>query len=566
MNDITLALRSVISATGNDTNISRYDARDKLNTSTLNKMLGMIGLVSTNITVDPTSPSFVNTGANIGCTDYRAINLDNGACPSAYIRDVTNRGSSHDHTNMGILVIKTPSTNFDRVDESDFGYTVTIPSATLTMHVQHKVKAMFINKNSHPAIVIYTNSYNSKFETRLVRYLLEVLPMITTFADELHFSYRSGCFTPTDIARDAVEIFDKVNEHGTWSQTSIEAVLEQYTQTRYSDALVNKEKYANKARLDTMLTYLDENAGSYVTSAIKELEIAIADLETVRLKELYTTLHNKQKELVLLQNVDPASIKDIADMFPSVQVLNVSRMDVSMNIVLKIITPLVHFVADDLKAIKKGGRVSEYNELSDALKALLDAIFIDKTIRLTIEQDITFVDLFTDNVRPTKYNERITATKGIPNPHHQRYNCWGDYGIPITKALKQLDIYGAVMLVKNAVAGINLLDAPVFREFIKYIRELRVPCLTVIETNETITISEYCKRYELQKTEALKKEQEAAAMKMAEPVVEETPITTTDIPQTPTDTVDVQPQPATTRRRRTAATTDTEPTVLPVIG
>ena len=97
---------------------------------------------------------------------------------------------------------------------------------------------------------------------------------------------------------------------------------------------------------------------------------------------------------------------------------------------------------------------------------------------------------------PTDISEHSAQLKGIPNPHHKYYNCWGDNEPEIQCALadRKLDIAYAQII--TAMVGINISDTAVMSKFVE--NELytyrNVKCLRVKDTGEIITITEYKQR------------------------------------------------------------------------
>ena len=91
----------------------------------------------------------------------------------------------------------------------------------------------------------------------------------------------------------------------------------------------------------------------------------------------------------------------------------------------------------------------------------------------------------------------VRDLKGMFNPHHYYYNCWGDNQSLITRALSEHDYITAILQAFAAIAGINVTDTAVITQFVeREIPEFRnTPCIKVNTTNELITFTEYSRRF-----------------------------------------------------------------------
>lgn len=89
--------------------------------------------------------------------------------------------------------------------------------------------------------------------------------------------------------------------------------------------------------------------------------------------------------------------------------------------------------------------------------------------------------------------------KGIPNPHHKYYNCWGDNQSNIVRALVDKDYITAITTAFAATSGLNISDTAVMEKFVNDELPYRysdTPCLKNTATGELITINTYKRRFE----------------------------------------------------------------------
>lgn len=140
---------------------------------------------------------------------------------------------------------------------------------------------------------------------------------------------------------------------------------------------------------------------------------------------------------------------------------------------------------------------SRFENLSNWQKLMLDEIFKDRTVKLLIEQKFWFdtrrcePKYWTNDYNASVYGE---GTKGIRNPHINRYDCWGGHGQYIRDALSRADYVTAYSQAVACISGLTLSDSPVMSEFLNYIKDKSLydkPCLYLVETGTYISINQY---------------------------------------------------------------------------
>lgn len=229
----------------------------------------------------------------------------------------------------------------------------------------------------------------------------------------------------------------------------------------------------------------------------KENEIESYERE---LYNLYSQLREHQKELAYLlyteAGKDASGFTDIvlAD-YDSITKLRVE----DNNIYFVIKQPLLFFNDPDWNSLREE-TLRNYR----SRKYIIDAIFTRKATVL-FEQGVR-IKLGSCSVE--RWGHNLEYRCGIPNPHIEGWNCWGDNRSKIEYALRMANYDIAYTQIKSAFAGINLTDTPVLRRFCEYMEEgySGVKCITDMETGIVMEIEEAEKYYE-QKA----KEEEAAA-------------------------------------------------------
>lgn len=149
------------------------------------------------------------------------------------------------------------------------------------------------------------------------------------------------------------------------------------------------------------------------------------------------------------------------------------------NITIQFILPLLYFEEEDWTLVRK-----TYREEYAAFEDLLDAIF-------NKEATVIFNNSVTINLNESSFkgiNRRYYDRKeGIPNPHIERYDCWGGNEPEISDYLYRGMYDMAYLQIKSAICGLNISDAPVMKEFCYCLYSFDVPTIVIEETGELMT-------------------------------------------------------------------------------
>lgn len=129
---------------------------------------------------------------------------------------------------------------------------------------------------------------------------------------------------------------------------------------------------------------------------------------------------------------------------------------------------------------------------NEKLTTLCKEIFEKRSVTLLLLQGFTFHFSGSDF---RSYSIDMEGKIGIPNPHMERYNCWGDNTSEIHRCLEYGDFLGAFAQIRSAIAGLNMYDPDVMREFKIYLADEYTDnkCL-LLSDGRLISIQEYCNR------------------------------------------------------------------------
>lgn len=162
-------------------------------------------------------------------------------------------------------------------------------------------------------------------------------------------------------------------------------------------------------------------------------------------------------------------------------------------------TPLLYWDEDVFKILRESSNSNPLHTTATAKQQLIDDIFSTRKVVLWFDSSFRYSLVspgFERRILENEFNDVPTA-KGLPNPHHYYFNCWGDNEPRIIAAQDKGDNIIALAQIFAAIAGINLSDNIVLDKFIRNMWSdfKHVKCLELKETNEFISIEEYYARY-----------------------------------------------------------------------
>ena len=210
--------------------------------------------------------------------------------------------------------------------------------------------------------------------------------------------------------------------------------------------------------------------------------------KTDEIRRLSLDVRQLNKDLLFFENTS-SETDDFCQMIMTSE--NIKNVIVSGNdISITVTQPLLFWEDEDFEDNKDG---ITFRSLSADQRKLLCDIFENRTIELLIEQQFS-MNIDTAKIRSCR--DYVSEGLGIPNPHHYYFDCWGDNGYHINKALASGDLVTALNQAIAATASFALSDGSVWSKFIE--SELRefpdYKCLKDTATGEIMTIEEYSER------------------------------------------------------------------------
>lgn len=258
-----------------------------------------------------------------------------------------------------------------------------------------------------------------------------------------------------------------------------EAFRERLLETLTQASVYGKRRIIN--RLQSNINSKQENINSYINQ-LYQCYADLNDLQTRLLGAQHTASDEDEFNAFLTANADKITYAKLTDGY----------------IYMRYRTPLLYWDEDVFKILRESSNSNPLHHDNEEKQWLIDDIFIKRNVVLW------FDSAFRYNLAGTGFDRRVLendfsdvpSAKGLPNPHHYYFNCWGDNEPAIITAQNKGDNVIAFAQIFAAIAGINLSDNIVLNRFINDMwRDFKnVPCLEIKETNEFISIDTYYRR------------------------------------------------------------------------
>lgn len=289
------------------------------------------------------------------------------------------------------------------------------------------------------------------------------------------------------------------------STGDIATALIQGKQAQYETVIAAiTESLINEAFREQLVTTLTQ-AGAYGRQRIisrlqnqidsKQNQVS-SYLRTIQ--EHYESIRELRERLLGAQHTSGSEDEFSAFLTANADNITYARLE-SGYLYMRYRTPLLYWDEDVFKILRESSNNNPLRPDNTAKQQLIDDIFSTRRVVLW------FDSAFRYNLTNPGFERRILendfsdvpTAKGLPNPHHYYYNCWGDNEPMIIEAQNKGDNVIAFAQIFAAIAGINLSDNIVLDKFIRdeWSAFKRIKCLELKETNEFISIEAYYARY-----------------------------------------------------------------------
>jgi hypothetical protein len=342
----------------------------------------------------------------------------------------------------------------------------------VTTAPSHRIKIFKRAHNTNPMYVVITNLYT---ETVVFK-VAAAISLDVNYIPELNPALQEGL-----LEGSAEKVYAAINTY----YADYEA---QRAQRLMDQAMQNLETHLLDAGL-AQFGRIIENINEELDQMSMRYQAKLVDLKNAQAQYLLSKLQGNEE-----------IVKPVIQFFNACK-KNITYLNVENDTITVVYTtPLSFWETKYYDAYVKSTRPNVINAMMPVHQALFKEIFKDKTIQLLIESGIK-INLHTSGIQyadaGSYRNVNTTMLKGIPNPHHYYFNCWGDNKPVIMRALKNNDYVQAFTQAFAAIGGINLTDSAVMGRLCSNALDAyaQTPCLKYKATGEIITIKEYERRF-----------------------------------------------------------------------
>lgn len=349
-------------------------------------------------------------------------------------------------------------------------------------YTELNVRTMLVSTPTHKI-----NVYKKVLDGRTIYVILN-----NVNSPSVLFKLSAALMLDSDLLREWKQTL--ANKWMTGNADEIYGAVEEY----YREYNANLQSRVFKEALELMIKNANNAKNRQFTDKIRDLERRIDDyyeswkeaihqLNTVKGAYMYNTLMDEDTSITNLKTF----IETCKNKIPYIRAAD-------DQLTLTYTTELLYFESSLVDPYFTSTRSNVITNAPSYIQQLIKDLFKDVKYRMLIESSI-LIEFIPKRFRytPVENVRTIAELKGIPNPHHKYYNCWGDNAPNINRALENYDYVTALTTAFAAMSGINLSDTAVLSKFI--IEELyaykTVPCLKNLETGEIITIQEYERRF-----------------------------------------------------------------------
>ena len=248
--------------------------------------------------------------------------------------------------------------------------------------------------------------------------------------------------------------------------------------------------------LEQVCTYGTRRMEEHIRNTIRNKQDSINEYLRV-LNNMYNELRKEQTRLIGIQHQGNGADELTEFLLGNINNITFTRL-YDGYLYMRYRTPLLYWDEDMFKILRESSNSNPLHQNNEEKQWLIDDIFIKRNVVLWFDSAFRYNLAgmrFERRILENEFND-VPAAKGLPNPHHYYYNCWGDNEPAIITAQNKGDNVIAFAQIFAAIAGINLSDNIVLNRFINDMwRDFKnVPCLEIKETNEFISINTYYRR------------------------------------------------------------------------
>lgn len=211
--------------------------------------------------------------------------------------------------------------------------------------------------------------------------------------------------------------------------------------------------------------------------------------------EEYSSISRLEYEILGLQTAGGDDTAELIDYIISNKQLELGDVNQS-SMILTVKTYLSNFDADlyEVYASNENSTLMNqskiYSGLSlDKLRTFYNAVFVDETLKIRMESTLQIYFQTGDQYDGIHcYSQSVEY--GLPNPHLQYFDCFGNNEANIVEAIGKADLIGAIACGIASVCNLNLGDGSPVSKFVKDLWDDYKDCY-IIETQDGQLMTPY---------------------------------------------------------------------------
>ena len=380
-----------------------------------------------------------------------------------------------DAKHLTLNLIALTAENNTRTQEIYMSIPITMKSEQLILQVSPNLSVRLIKHNDYSYVIMA-----SAFSPKLLGRIILLLPLL--FKDVL-------------VDNDPESHYNKFITALSYERVNL---IVKHLHAVINSGLKDLDEKIKVIALDTWLQNMDKIELNRLQSEADNINVRLRRLEEDH-HDYLQELTRIQKELYVTRNMKNGEASAFAEYMMHRKDLEKIQIN-QTSLTLVMLCPCTNYdqqtietyIADD----RHGG--SYFSRNAKAMKHL----FIDQDHTLYLHSVIE-MNFDTGIVQALKGWDSDYATKGLPNYHHYIFNCWGNGGPKINRAMQEKDYIMAMELISSGVKNLNFYEAGNIEDLFKRGENkssnvFSYPCVDLNDGTPWLTWKEYALRCSLE--------------------------------------------------------------------
>jgi hypothetical protein len=329
-------------------------------------------------------------------------------------------------------------------------------------------------------VVVFTDVLNPGFLLKLTSVLPAAMTALNPEMNNFNYNFPASLF----MSLNALQYNDYKTAFSDWYYPLQETIRQQQMLCTITEFFRIRHTAEEEHIRNTTATIRQEI--SNYEEALRTRYITLKDLER---KTMYYLTHDVNE--LIAEFIEYVSIK----LKNKKDIINIQYNGSS--IIFEVVVPLSIFAVDEVDRLYHSERENYMND-SRVMRLISKHVLLNQEYQIIFQQN--FKLNFADKTISCAYTEYITQ-QGMPNPHIQEFQCWGNNKSAITKALVESNLIIALEQAITAIRSINVADSVVIRRLKDKLLSgatnyYTTPAFKNMETGELLTFEQFAHQIE----------------------------------------------------------------------